>query len=107
MGLALANTFAMAQTRDFVTFDEQSANRIELYPNPAVEYLTVEIKESTLKKPVIVLHTIIGNSISIKPEKLSENKFRVNVQDLPDGYYLVSVKDPGTNFNRTYKFLKK
>ena len=82
-------------------------NRIELYPNPATEYITVEIKESELINTFFVLHNIIGNSIKIHPEKLSENKYRIEVRDFPAGYYLLSVKDPATKFNKTYKFLKR
>ena len=95
---------------DFAEFSDASLevkNRIELYPNPATEYINVEIRESELTSTFIVLHNIIGNSIKIKPEKLSENKYRIEVKDLPAGYYLLSIKDPGTNFNRTYKFLKR
>lgn len=82
-------------------------NRIELYPNPTTEYITVEIMESELISTLIVIHDIIGNSIKIQPEKISENKYRIEVKEFPAGYYLLSVKDPGTKFNRTYKFLKR
>lgn len=95
---------------DFLEFGDTSLevkNRIELYPNPATEYITVEIRESELINTFIILHNIIGNSIKIQPEKLSENKFRIEVKDLPAGYYLLSIKDPATKFNRTYKFLKR
>ena len=95
---------------DFRKFNDASLevkNRIELYPNPATEYITVEIRESELINTFIVLHNILGNSIRIEPEKLSENKYRIEVKDLRNGYYLLSVKDPATNFNRTYKFLKR
>jgi len=95
---------------DFLDFGDASLevkNRIELYPNPAVEYINVEIKESDLKSTFIILHNIIGNIIEIKPEKVSENKYRLDIKDLPAGYYLLSVKDPATKFYRTYKFLKR
>lgn len=97
----------MAQTNDFVSFSEDLSNKIELYPNPAVDYLTIEIKDSKLVKPSILLHNILGVSIQVETEKISDSKFRIEVRNLPDGYYLVSVKDPGTKFNKTYKFIKK
>jgi hypothetical protein len=103
--ILMTSTFSIGQ--DFVTFSDDLSNKIELYPNPAVEHLTIEIKNSELVKPIILLHNIIGNTIKIEVEKISEVKFRLELKDLPNGYYLVSIKDPGTNFNKTYKFLKK
>jgi len=91
----------------FINFNTESVNKVELYPNPATNYLTIEIKNSKLVKPYILLHSIIGNSIKIETDKISDNKYRIEVKDLPNGYYLLSVKDPGTKFSRTYKFLKK
>jgi len=109
--LALTAGISFGQDQgDFLEFSDASLevkNRIELYPNPATEYITVEIKESELINTFFVLHNIIGNSIKIQPEKLSENKYRIEVRDLPAGYYLLSVKDPATKFNKTYKFLKR
>ncbi len=107
--VAVGTSYSQGQG-DFLDFGDASLevkNRIELYPNPATEYINVEIKESDLKSTYIILHNIIGNSIVIHPEKISENKYRIDVKELPAGYYLLSVKDPATKFNRTYKFLKR
>ena len=110
-GLTSHQVMAQGSQSDFPQFDGVSLelkNRIEIYPNPAVDYLTVEIKESDLKDTQIILHSIIGNKIVIHPEKiLDNNKYRIDVKNLPPGYYLLSVKDPATIFSRTYKFLKR
>ena len=105
--LILSVSASFAQNSDFASFDEELSNRIELYPNPASDYLNIEIKESNLVRPVVLVHNIIGNSIQVEIEKVEDNKYQVAVKNLPDGYYLVSIKDPGTNFSKTYKFLKK
>ena len=107
--LALAAPKAFAQS-DFPAFENTSfevENRIEIYPNPAVEYLNIEIKESSLTNTQIVLHNIIGNQIEILPEKIRDNKYRIDVKDLSPGYYLLSIKDPAADFSKTYKFLKR
>ncbi len=103
----MTTSFGFAQGQDFISFSDDLSSKIELYPNPATEYLTIEIQNSKLDKPFILLHNIIGNAIQIEVEKVSEDKFRIEVKDLPNGYYLVSIKDPGTKFNKTYKFIKK
>jgi len=109
---AIAANFAWAQgsQSDFPSFGNASLevnNKIEIYPNPAVDYINIEIRESKLTETHIVLHNIIGNKIEILPEKIAGNKYRLEVKDLPPGYYLLSIKDPANDFNRTYKFLKR
>ena len=102
---------SVAQSGDgLLAFEEASItekNRIELYPNPAVSYINIQIRESELSNPQFVLYSIIGNEIKIEPEVISDNKFRIELKELPAGYYLLSIKDSKTNFKRTYKFLKR
>ena len=107
--LAFATPKAFAQS-DFPAFENTSfelENRIEIYPNPAVDFVNIEIKESSLTNTQIVLHNIIGNKIEIIPEKIMDNKYRIDVKDLSPGYYLLSIKDPAVEFSKTYKFLKR
>lgn len=107
--IAFAAPKAFSQS-DFPAFGSTSLeteNRIEIYPNPAVEYINIEIKESKLTNTRIVLHNIIGNEIEIVPEKINDNKYRVDVKNLSPGYYLLSIKDPSIEFSKTYKFLKR
>jgi len=102
--------FAQGTQSDFPAFGNASLeleNRIEIYPNPAVEYINVEIRESKLTNTRLVLHNIIGNQIEIVPEKINDSKYRIDVKDLPPGYYLLSIKDPGIEFSKTFKFLKR
>jgi len=91
----------------FDNFPRELKNRVEIYPNPAIDYISVEIKESELSNTQFVLHSIIGNKLTIRAEKISNNKYRIELKNLPPGYYLLSIKDPKINFNRTYKFLKR
>lgn len=102
---------SVAQSGDgLFAFEEASfteKNKIELYPNPAVSYINIKIRESELSNPQFVLYSIIGNKIKIEPEVISDNKFRIELKELPAGYYLLSIKDSKTNFKRTYKFLKR
>ena len=107
--IAFASHKALAQS-DFPTFGDtalESENHIEIYPNPAVEYINIEIKDSNLTNTKIVLHNIIGNQIEVLPEKISDNKYRIEVKDLSPGYYLLSIKDPVIDFKKTYKFMKR
>ena len=86
--------------------DESIAAKIELFPNPVTEVLNITI-EGNLKKANFTLHNIIGNRIEIKPEKISENQYKINVNGLAAGYYLLMVRDDRNAFSYTHKFLKR
>jgi len=83
-----------------------SKNKIEIYPNPAVENIYVKIENSELENVEIELFNIIGNSLTIEPEEISPNNFKIKVEDLPPGYYLLIIKDPIKRFNEAFKFHK-
>lgn len=91
----------------FSTQDLEIENKIELFPNPTVDYLNVQVLNSNLQKTEFTLHNIIGNEIKIEPEKVGDHKYKINVKELSPGYYLLVVKDPISKFNKTFKFLKR
>ena len=81
--------------------------KVEVYPNPTSNYLTVDFSKLNLQKPKIEIRNIIGSQMRISVEKLSKGKHRVNVKDYPPGYYLVLVRDDQTKFRQTVRFSKK
>jgi len=85
----------------------EKVNKVEIYPNPTVDFLNIVIKNSNLNDPKIEIFNIIGNSVGVEVEKTSDNKYRINVQDLPSGYYLVTIKDNGMLIKDMFKFLKR
>lgn len=82
-------------------------NKIETYPNPSVEFLIVEIKNSQLNNVEFELRSIIGNKLNVIPENIGFNKFRFNVKQIPPGYYFIVVKDDNSQFRKAHKILKK
>ncbi len=91
----------------FSSGDLKIENKIQIYPNPSVDFLKVTIESSNLVDPQIVIHSIIGSKLEVYTEKTGSAEFRVDVKNLPPGYYLVAVKDAATGFSETYKFLKR
>lgn len=81
-------------------------NRIELYPNPAVDYIVVQIKNSTLENAEFELHSLIGNEIKIEAEDLGNGRYRIPVKNYATGYYFIVVKDENTRFKKAFRFLK-
>ena len=82
-------------------------NQIEIYPNPSVNFLVIEIKNSELERVEFEMRSIIGNKVYIIPEEIGRKKYRINVKDFSTGYYFLVVKDEFTRFKEAHKFLKK
>ncbi len=80
---------------------------VEFYPNPAIDFLNIDIKSEDLVQIEFEVYDIIGNSIKVSPEKLSRNKYRVPVSDLHSGYYMLIIRDPYSRYRRIFKFGKR
>jgi len=96
--------------RDFSAFGNELLelkNTVEIYPNPSVDFLNVKIENSDLEKTELIVHNIIGSRFKVDIEKTEDAKYRIDVRNLPPGYYLLSIKDPITEFSKTFKFLKR
>jgi Secretion system C-terminal sorting domain len=81
--------------------------KIDVFPNPTTDYLTVDFSKLKLERPKIEIRNIVGSQMRATVEKLSKGKHRVDVKDYPPGYYLVVVKDDRTKFRQTVRFSKK
>ncbi|MTI23026.1 T9SS type A sorting domain-containing protein [Fulvivirga sp. RKSG066] len=103
------STFAqqMGELDRFENEKLETINKVRLFPNPTVDYLSVEIANSNLKDVKFTVHNIIGNVVEVEIEQVDENNFKVKVEDLPTGYYLLAIKDDKQKFRETYKFLKR
>jgi len=80
---------------------------VEIYPNPAIDFLNIDIKGEDLVQIEFEVYDIIGNSLKVYPEKLSSNKYRVPVGDLHSGYYMLIIRDPYSRYRRIFKFGKR
>jgi len=81
-------------------------NQIEIYPNPAVDFLMIEIKDSDLANVEFEMHSIIGNTIKIEPEEVAKDTYKISVKNFNSGYYFLIVKDEYTRYKKAIKFLK-
>lgn len=108
--LVSATTISWSQSApelDFNYSNFEKINKVEIYPNPTIDFLNVVIKNSNLDDPKIEIFNIIGNAIGVEIEKIADNKYQLNVKDLPAGYYLVTIKDNGILIKDMFKFLKR
>ncbi|MEL7148029.1 MAG: T9SS type A sorting domain-containing protein [Bacteroidota bacterium] len=81
-------------------------NKVEVYPNPAVEFLIVEIKNSDLQSVQFEMYSLIGNKVTIQPQEIAQDKYKISVKGFTSGYYFLRIKDEKNRFEKALKFLK-
>ena len=79
---------------------------IEIYPNPADDFLSITLKNTNVKNLQFDVFNIIGNKMDFDYEDAGTGNYKLRIRDLPPGYYLVLVKDPLSKLNKAYKFRK-
>ena len=95
------------ETQPPATAEVNLTRSVHLFPNPATEFVDVQLDHFPADNVRLTVHNIIGNELQVETEVLDENRIRVKVKDLASGYYLLAVKDEESNFRGTYKFLKR
>jgi hypothetical protein len=107
--LSAPSGLLMAQSQSETTPPQELnfAKSVQLFPNPATEFIDVKIDQFPADKINLTLHNIIGNKLEVETEVLGEHLIRVKVKELASGYYLLAVKDEESKFRGTYKFLKR
>lgn len=84
----------------------QIETEVELYPNPAIDYLTITLKNSQLKDVNFEIYNIIGNKLKVELDVINSDSYKINVKEYHSGYYLLIIKDPISRFNKAFKFRK-
>jgi Secretion system C-terminal sorting domain len=91
----------------FQQFRTDPIRQVQIYPNPATEFINIKFEAPIANKVRVSVHNVIGNVMEVESESIDEHEIRVKVKDLSTGYYLLSVKDDRASLNSTYKFLKR
>lgn len=99
--------YAQSQPGDSYSSEATSAQNVEIYPNPAVDYVDVTVQNVPVGKVRLAVHNILGNPMPVETEIIDEHRIRVRVKDLAAGYYLLAVKDDESKFKGAFKFLKR
>lgn len=92
------------ETSTFNNVELQLKNVVKIFPNPAVDYLNIEISNSDLVKVEFEVFDIIGNRIKVDPERIAKDKFRIPVSELHVGYYMLIIKDPYSRHKEAFRF---
>lgn len=109
IALMMVSVFANAQQQTLANIQTNNDPKVkvEVFPNPTSDFLTIDLSKLDLKKPNIEIRNIIGSKMSMTKEDAGDKKIRVDVTSYPRGYYLVLVKDDQSKFQQTIRFSKK
>ncbi|MEM8895629.1 MAG: T9SS type A sorting domain-containing protein [Bacteroidota bacterium] len=107
MGQSQTNNTIQAENPIIQQASIDIRNQIEVYPNPAVEFVIIEIQNSDLVDTQFEMHSLIGNEVTIEPEEIGYNLYRIPVKHFSTGYYFLVVKDEISRYKKAFKFLKK
>jgi hypothetical protein len=77
----------------YVGISEQKQSQITLYPNPAVDKITIETSRETLK---INLAIINFEGQQLITHQITETKTQVDISSLPGGVYFVRLMNEKT-----------
>lgn len=91
--------FCMLETS--ITDLHGSTNKIQLYPNPATDYLNIDFE---LQNGMPVINLFNANGRLINSQISNTFPIRMNIGNLPDGIYLIQITTDNTSINK--KFLK-
>ena len=85
----------------------QIETEVELYPNPANDFLTITLVNSQLKDVKFEIYNIIGNKLKLELDVINSDSYKINVKEYHSGYYLLIIKDPISRYNKAFKFRKQ
>ena len=78
------------------------ATLVRFYPNPAVNFITFEIKEPVQRGTNIQVFSFLGRQVATIP--VNGQRITVSLNDYFKGIYVFQVKDPKGKVLETNKF---
>ena len=67
--------------------------KVEIYPNPASDYVTLVIDRNSNADLILNIYNIMGSLV--KTELLKHNQQQINIGDLSNGIYMIEIKSKG------------
>jgi hypothetical protein len=66
-----------------------------VYPNPAGDHVILDFRDAGIRDPQITVKNNLGQTVKTVPVGFASGKINVDVSDLYDGVYFISVRDDG------------
>lgn len=94
------STKCASRSRGVQRKSESSVTNLNVYPNPAIEIITIELDDNKFSNVLIEITNSNGQVLLAR--KMTNNKIEINVNDLPNGVYFIST----SNKSHSTKFIK-
>lgn len=75
-----------------------STSELIIYPNPAIDIVTLNINNANNGDMELSIYTIMG--ILVRSEMLKQNQRQINIGDLSNGVYMITIKSKGLTENQ-------
>ncbi|MEP7127688.1 MAG: multicopper oxidase domain-containing protein, partial [Chitinophagales bacterium] len=85
-----------------VGIDEVKAIEVKLFPNPASQYVEVNVQTEAGNKITLKVRDVLGNELNV-PMTFVQHSFWLDLSALSSGMYFLSIA--GNNFSKTEKLL--
>ena len=105
--IILIGSQAIAQTHEEGVRGNDPTKSVQIFPNPATDYLSLKFETPIAKNVRLEFHTIIGTTLELEHEVIDEYEIKVKVKDLTTGYYVIGVHDAQSGSRAIHKFLKR
>jgi len=79
--------------------------KVNVFPNPVTEKITVNIENNTLELQAII-YDMTGRQLISEEIGHSQNYIEFNVDDLANSIYLLNIHSKDKKYNATYKIQK-
>lgn len=88
--------------RTFKDMKDKKAWELRLYPNPAVQHLTLQSNRELSATCQVEVYNALGQLMSIRIDEQTTQQVVLDVSKLTPGFYTVRLLDKGEQFNHTF-----
>ncbi len=82
-------------------------NEISVFPNPVIDYIQIKYKLQDPKNYTVCLFDIGGKEVLNIQKNILNKHIQINMRNLVDGTYLLVIAGKSSNYNKSFKIIKK
>lgn len=79
--------------------------KLRVYPNPASRYLMIELIDVSIEPAVVKVYSILGQTL-LETDFERSSVYKLNLESLSEGVYLVEVEIEGEKYLRKFKIIE-
>jgi hypothetical protein len=96
-----ASDFSNAIAVNIITGLEESQLKVEVYPNPVSDYLSINLP-GTQQNANVIIHSVKGEIVA--NYQIEQTTSEIGLQSLPNGIYILTVTSAGNS--KTFKLVR-